>query len=385
MTPESHLSSGSHAEANLLEAAKKASHLLEPHSLGVLHRNPLLDDECPEVSDVDLLSFWEGAEESPERITVEGPRGRVFVDILWIPVSAMLDPAEAASYKILPHLLLESETIWMRSESIRPLIENIKLRAYEKDVWERRIGHQIGFGDAALEEARKNLDFPPAALFFLQTAHSYYVTALADCLKRSTMSLLTRPVMKVRSMDLETRCGLGGLLEANLHLDGEPALAALKRVHEAVSARCADGQPRGVRGRTRGHFAYTVSPLELEYRVSVAEALMRRGDRANSNFYIRFWAYSLSRCPVVFEESRQGRNPSFYVPFRAFKESVQATCPEILDDMQTILGGDLSLSQAEESIEGTAAFRRLVRDQVTERGIAVTASREGSAAAAGAD
>ena len=63
---------------SLLEAAKKASSLLEPRSLGVLVRKPLLDEDCPEVSDVDLISIWEGPEEYPERITVESQMGRVY-------------------------------------------------------------------------------------------------------------------------------------------------------------------------------------------------------------------------------------------------------------------------------------------------------------------
>lgn len=386
---ESHLAPGrsERLEACLLEAAEIASRRLEPNSLGVLCRKPLVDEDCPEVSDVDLLSIWEKPEESPERITVEGPLGRVFVDILWIPVSAMLDPLEAASYKTLPHLLLESETLWMRSDTVKPLVDNIKLSMYNKAVWERRIGSQISFGNAAYQEARNNLDFPSAALFFLQTAHSYYITALADCLKHSTMSLLTRPVTKLRRMATEMGCDLEQLLRANLHLDVEPwaSLVALRRVYNAVSARCTARQLKGVSARTRGHYAYSISPLELEYRESVAEALIRREDYANANYYLRFWAYSLSRCPVVLEEARQGRNPSFYVPFRAFKESVQGVCPEILDDMKTILGGEVTSREAEESIDGTANFRRLVTDQILKRGIGLTSSREGSAASNGMD
>ena len=87
-------------EAALFEAAKKASNLLEPRSLGVLVRKPLLDEDCPEVSDVDLITIWEGPEEFPERITVEGQRGRVFVDVLWIPVSKMVDSLEEKSSEI---------------------------------------------------------------------------------------------------------------------------------------------------------------------------------------------------------------------------------------------------------------------------------------------
>jgi hypothetical protein len=370
-----------HSEATLWEAAEKASRLLEPRSLGVLCRKPLADEDCPEVSDVDLLSIWERPEEYPERITVESSTGRVFVDILWIPVSKLLDPAEAASYKILPHLLLDSETVWMRSDSVEPLVEHIRLSMYEKAVWERRIGNQINFGDAALQEASKNLDFPPAALFFLQTAHSYYMMALADCLKHSIMTLLTRPMTKLRRMAAETGCEMERLLMANLHLETEPSasLEALERVYSAVSAKCSARQPQGVSGRTRGHYAYSLSPLELEYRVTVAEALITRVDSANANFYIRFWAYALSRCPVVIEDARQGRNPSFYVPYGGFKESLQAACPEIVDDMELILGGKVTRAEAEVSIAGTAAFRRLVTDQIRKKDLRLTSSRDSPA------
>jgi hypothetical protein len=360
-------------EDALFKAAKKASSLLEPRSLGILVRKPLLDEDCPEVSDVDLISIWEGPEEFPERITVESQMGQVYVDVLWIPVSKMVDSLEAASYKVLPHLLLEYEPVWLRSEPVRELIDSIKLSVYDKAVWERRIGHQIGFGDAALEESRKNLDFPPAALFFLQTAHSYYITALADCLKRSTMSLLTRPVTKLEHMAAETNCELESLLRANLHLDIDPSpsLVALRRVHNNVTLRCAGRQLLGVSMRAKGHFAYSISPLELEYRLLVANALVAKKDYPNANFYLRFWGYSVSRCPVVLEEAREGRKPSFYVPFEPFKKSVQATCPEILADMETILGKEVTTRGVEESINGTILFRKMVSDEIQDREISL--------------
>ncbi len=359
-------------EEALFEAAKKAFSLLEPRSLGVLVRKPLLDEDCPEVSDVDLISIWEGPEEYPERITVEGKMGKVYVDVLWIPVSKMIDSLEAASYKVLPHLLLEYEPVWLRSETVRDLIDSIKLNVYDKAVWESRIGHQIGFGDAAFEESRKNLDFPSAALFFLQTAHSYYITALADCLKRSTMSLLTRPVTKLEHMAAETNCELEPLMRANLHLEIDPSssLAALRRVHNNVTLRCAGSLLVGVSMRAKGHFAYSISALELEYRELVANALISKKDYPNANLYLRFWAYSLSRCPVVLEEAREGRKPSFYVPFEPFKKSVQATCPEILSDMEVILGKVTKL-EVEESMQGTILFRKLVSEEIQDRGISL--------------
>jgi len=371
-----------YSEAELWEAARKASRILEANSLSVLCRKPLLDGDCPEMADVDLLAIWERPEELPERITVQGSRGRVFVDILWIPASGLLDPAEAAGYMMLPHLLSESETVWTRSELIDSMVENIKLSMYEKAVWERRIGEQINFGDAALNEASANLDFPPAALFFLQTAHAYYMTALADCLKQSTMSLLTRPMAKLRRMSVETGSELEQILRANLHLETEPSasLEALERVHGAVIARHSSRRLQGVGARARGHYLYSISSLELEYREAVAGALVKRGDYANANFYLRFWAYSLSRCPVILEDARQGREPSFYVPFRPLRESLQAVCPEIIDDMKTILGGDLSSREAQESIDGTEVFRGLVAGEIRAKGLRLVSSREAAAA-----
>ncbi len=361
-------------EDDLFQAAKTAASRLEPNSLAVLVRKPIVDEDCPEVSDVDLISIWEKSDEWPERLTVESQIGRVFVDILWVPVSKIFDPHEAASYKTLPNLLLNYEYLWTRSETVEPIIDSVRLNAFDKDVWSRRIRHQLSFGDSALEEAQKNLNYPPATLFYLQTAHAYYVIALADSLKRSTMSLLTRPVMKLRQIDSKTKSSLEPLLRRNLHLDIEPSasLIALRKVFNAVTDRCAGRQLAGVNMRVRGHYGYSLSALELEYRELVAKALIAHGDFGNANFYLRFWAYSLSRCPIVLEEARQGRKPSFYVPFEPFKESVLATCPEILDDMTTILGKGITTLDAEEAVKDTILFRDLTVKQIEAKGIRLT-------------
>ncbi|HVC27705.1 MAG TPA: hypothetical protein VND40_06040 [Nitrososphaerales archaeon] len=374
MTPSSH----GYSEEGLREAAVKASRTLDPSPLAVRCRTPLVDGDCPEVADVDLVAIWERKEELPERRTVDGPTGRAFVDVLWIPASALLDPFEAAGYMMLPHLLWESEPVSTRSEAIGAMVENIRLNMHERSAWEKRIGEQINFGDAALKEATRNLDFPPAAVFFLQTAHAYYLTALADCLKQSVMSLLTRPMAKVRRMSAETGLELERMVSANLRLEADPSrsLEALGRVHAAVSGRGSPRQVQGLGERTRGHYLYSISPLELEYREAVAGALVGKGDYANANFYLRFWAYSLSRCPVVLEEARQGRETSFYVPFRPFEDSVQAACPEILDDMSTIFGRELTAAEAGECVEGTEAFRGLATRLIRERGLHLTSSRD---------
>lgn len=377
MTSESRFTSGgADPEAGLRESAAMASRLLEPRPLAVRCRRPLVDGDCPEVADVDLVAVWERGEERPQRTTVEGPLGRVFVDVLWIPASALLDPVEAAGYMMLPHLLSESEPVSARSEAIAAMVENVKLYMHEKGPWERRIGGQISFGDAALSEARRNLDFPSAAVFFLQTAHAYYLTALADCLKMSVMSLLTRPMTKVRLMSARTGLELERMAKANLRLEADPSgsLDALRRVHAAVSARGSPRQVQALSERTRGHYVYSISQLELEYREAVGRALVRRGDHANANFFLRFWAYSLSRCPVVLDEARQGGETSFYVPFRPFRESLEAACPEILEEMRSIFGEEVGEDEAAESIQGTEAFRGLVTEQIRKTGLRADAS-----------
>jgi hypothetical protein len=371
-----------YSEEELWQVAVKAAGLLDPSPLSVRCRSPLLDADCPEVADADLVAIWDRPDELPQRSTVDGPLGRVFVDILWIPASALLDPGDAAGYMMLPHLLSESEEVSTRPGPVGPMIENVLLNMHERGAWERRIGEQLNFGDAALTEASRNMDFPPAVLFFLQTAHAYYMTALADSLRTSVMSLLTRPMAKLRRMSQETGCGLEGLLRANLHLGGDPSesILALRRVHGAVSARGGTRLARSLGARVWGHYLYSISPLELEYREAVAGALASRGDYANANFFLRFWAYSLSRCPVVLEDASKGREVSFYVPLRPFKESVAAACPEILEDMRTIFGGDVAPAAAGESLAGTREFRRLVAEQIQGRGLRLTSSRDAQGA-----
>lgn len=354
----------------MVEAVRKAVDVLRPSSLCVLSRRPLMDEDCPEVPEIDLLSIWDRTEEYPQRMAVFASLGRVYVDVLWVPISAMIDPLEAAGYRMLPHLFVESEMVWSKPSFLGPLIDEIRANTYEKAIWEKRLGSQLAFGDSALQEARRNLDFPPGALFFLQTAHAYYMIALGDAIKQSVTGLMTKPMTKLRRMDAATDSDLEEVLLANLHLDSElsACIIALRRIHDAVSARCDPRLVRGMSERTRGHYEYSLSSLELEYRLAVVEALSRKGDVANANFYLRFWAYSLARCPVVCEEARQGRNPSFYVPFSALEESLSEACPEIIEPVSLILG-DVSRGEVEESLRGTALFRELVAEKIMDKGL----------------
>jgi hypothetical protein len=363
-----------------VEALRKAVDVLKPSSLCVLSRKPLIDEDCPEIPEIDVLSIWSRMKEYPQRITVNTSIGRVYVDVLWVPVSSLIDPFKAAGYRMLPHLFLESETVWTLPSFVGPLVDQIKAKAYEKTVWEKRLSSQLSFGDSALQEATRNLDFPAGAKFFLQTAHAYYMIALADALQTSVTSIMTKPITKLRRMDAMTGSTLEKVLRANIHLDNDPSpfIGALRRIHSAVIARCGSQQISGMGERTKGHYEYSISKLELEYREAVAAALTQKGDFANANFYLRFWAYSLSRCPVVCEEAKQGRKPSFYVPFRAFKKSLSVNCPEIFEDVSLVLGGKIPRSEAEDSIQGTAYFRQLVVKKILERELIPVSTMEGA-------
>ena len=81
----------------------------------------------------------------------------------------------------------------------------------------------------------------------------------------------------------------------------------------------------------------------------------------------------------MLREASEGKNPSFYVPFGRFRESLQAACPEIVEDVGAIMGGGVSTEEAEESIEGTAAFRRAVVGALGERGLRVPSVSRGEA------
>jgi hypothetical protein len=353
-----------------MDAVTKVSDILKSKSLCILCRKPLLDEDCPEASDLDLTIIYDKIDEYPERMTVEVQSSRVFVDVLWVPLSSMLDSTRAASYKILPHLLMESDIVWVKSDSIKMIIDQVKYNIYEKTVWKKRILDQINFGNAALQEASRNLDYPPAALFFLHPVYSYYLMALADCLIQSTMSILTKPISKLRRMDNFTKNYLENTIKSNLDLESNPSssLDALKRIYKAVSLRCAGQKPQGVTARTLGHFTYSISSLEFEYRNMVIESLIKKGDYMNANFYLRFWAYSLSRCPIILDDSRNGKNPSFYVPFRPFRESVENTCPEIMEDLGIIFGNNKTMTKVKRSIEETIRFKQFVLDQIKNRG-----------------
>jgi hypothetical protein len=357
-------------EAVIREAIQKIMQELKPRALAIFLRKPLLDPEYPEVSDIDITAIWTQREELPERMVVYIQGGRVFVDVLWVPVSKMLNAQEAASYKTLPHLLFESEPLYVQSETVQSVIDSIKQKTYEQAVWETRIGHQLDFGDAAFEEAKKNLDFSAAALFFLQTAHANYIVALADCLNQSTMSLLTRPVTMLKRIVAGTGLDLVNLMETNLLLDVDPSpsLSALKRVFDLVSQKCAGKQPINVSNRTLGHYNYTLSPIEIEYRLTFANALIQNKDTANANFYLRFWAYSLSRCSMVLKESYESKNPSFYVPIESLKTSIDAIFPEILADLKVILGGEITNQRIQQSIQGTICFKHQMISLIQKKG-----------------
>lgn len=365
-------------ETRLREASKKVLLSLKPKSLGVLHRKPLLDEDYPEASDVDTIAIWNQPDEYPERLAVRTSSSQVFVDVLWIPLSIMVDPAKAASYRMLPHLLLESEADWFRSDQIRHLVDLVKIHTYDRTVWEQRLRSHIQYGDEAVQESCRNLDFLPATLFFLQTARSLYLIALADCMKRSVMSLRTRPMAKLRRMTREISSWSAGMFEENLLLNRNPSpmLEALRRIYDEVAAKCRGSSGNGMSSRTLGHYSYTLSPLELKYRHSVAEAMIKRGDHANATFYIRFWAYCLSRCPIVLEAAGKGENPSFYVPQKPLRTSLEASCPEIIDDLALVFGGGIAKAEAGASIKKTCEFRLLVMEEIRKRGFALRGVEE---------
>ena len=96
----------------------------------------------------------------------------------------------------------------------------------------------------------------------------------------------------------------------------------------------------------------------------VAKTMIANSDHANAIIYTRFWAYCLSRCPVVLEEAKQGKKPSFYIPYDPLKKSIQLFCPEILEDLTAIFGEEICDADVVTAIRRIAVLRSLIAETI---------------------
>ncbi len=71
-----------------------------------------------------------------------------------------------------------------------------------------------------------------------------------------------------------------------------------------------------MRAVTRAEYAYTLDARELDWRIQVAEEMADDGFPEAALYYLRFWAYSLARIPMVWQSALEGKDIPFLRPER---------------------------------------------------------------------
>ena len=174
-------------------------------------------------------------------------------------------------------------------------------------------------------------------------------------------------------------CGVGAgrslrpLLVTALGLDSDPLdlVDPVRRIHRAVSRfREPDWGPT-MPAATRAEYRYFISGEELDWRIGVAREMVERGDPAAAVWYLRFWAYSLARIPIVWNRAQEGVSVSFLRPDRAVGPDLERHCPDILDDVAYVLGHEPPVTSADvnDSLEQLYRLRDWACQFLSKRGL----------------
>lgn len=338
---------------------------LRDKSPGVLCRSPLVDHEYPQSSDIDLIAVGNISRLCPERRFVE--RGQLAtsipVDVLWVPKTLITQPAEHANEGMMAHMVAESMVVWDKDERMTHAYEMICRLRFQPKIWKRRIESLLTFGDRILAEAKKNLDFPPAVLFFLQMCYASYAAALGDALQKRLTNIFTKPMRKIRAMASEVGSWLeeSFVQDLRLEVDPEPLFPAMKRIFDHIEARLPSPPKKGSIGEeTIREYAYTLSRRELNYRLAVAKEMAEKEDSQNAVFYLRYWGYALSRCPAIHQAASEGKDLPFLRPGEPALRSLEPMCHELIEDFSFLLSG-LDKNQVGDAIQATDDFRERIR------------------------
>ena len=217
-------------------------------------------------------------------------------------------------------------------------------------------------------------DFPGLALFWLQTACAACLAALCDGVHLLCPNIYTRPFDWLRQVEEQYAVQLEGSFIRCLHLETDPLalIAPLRRIHQCVSSRFPEPDwPPSIRSSTRSEYRYFLDQDELDWRIRVAGELAASGDPAAATYYLRFWSYALCRIPMIYRCAQEGRDVSFMRPERAVRPALEADCPEILDDLSSILSGcpPVTVKDVKISLEMVLEFRELTLSLLETRGI----------------
>lgn len=310
----------------------------------IFARRPLVDPYAPESSDLDLVAVGAEQDGLPERLWVSAPgAGARATDVVWLSRSTFDDPGALAQLGLVAQRVLGSDTVYdptgAGGRGRRALAE----RWYEPAVQRERIEGFLDMGFYTVREIGVTWDFPALALFWVHMAFAACVAAILDGAGKLCPNVYTRPFDYLEAAEDEIGGRIRDRMVRALRLDADPAGLPdrLRRIHEITSLHFPEPDwPETMRAMTRREYGYFRSPAELEWRIGVAGELARRGFRPAAVFYLRFWAYVLARLPMVHQRAREGVDVSFLRPARAVRPELQRLCPEILEPLAVILGGE---------------------------------------------
>lgn len=310
----------------------------------VFARTPLLDPELPETSDLDLLTVGEVDDFLPERLSMEtaSPATRK-IDLIWLPRERLDDVQGLARLGLVGHRLLSSDVVYDRTGYATQQRSALHAKFYDPEIQAQRIGGFLEMGFLTVQEIGVTWDFPALALFWIHMASAACVATILDGARAFCPNVYTRPFDYVHRAEAETQLRLEDFLIEALHLNvnTQPLAEGLRRIYEIVSKSFPEPVwPDSMRQLTRYEYRYFGSRIEMEWRISVAEEMSRRGSYPAAVFYLRFWAYAVARLPMVHQRALEGVDVSFVRPSRAARPDLERLCPEILDDLTLILCGD---------------------------------------------
>jgi hypothetical protein len=249
-------------------------------------------------------------------------------------------------------------------------------RFYRPDIQQRRVAGFFEMGSLTVREIGVTWDFPALALFWLHMAHTACLAAALDGVRRPCPNVYTRPFGYLAELGAIAGEHFTSEWTQALCLDADPvrAIAALRRVRATVAQRFPEPVwPSSMRATTRFEYRYWLRREESEWRIRLAEEMLRHGHDAAALHYVRFLAYALARAPMVHARAAEGCDVSYLRPEKSVRSDVSRLCPEILEDLNIVFAGTPtpSVAAVERGLASVHAFRERVVEILRDHGAPV--------------
>lgn len=338
-------------------------------------RKPLSDRFTPRVYDVDLMMFAPLPAFRPERRHAAGPHDRA-LDIVWYPQSLLQQPEALAQLGLAAHRYMASEAVHDPQGLSATCSAAMQACFHRADIRSARWNVFLDVGWKTVREIGISWDFPELARFWLHMATASCVAFGLDGLGGFCPNVFTRPLLHLDEIEARTGLSLRAEVIDTLGLGQAPvpAIEALRRIHHVVSRRFAEPSwPDAMRGLTRAEYAYTIADDELAFRIAVARDMLAHGQPESALHYLRFWAYSLARIPMIHARAAEGVDAAFLQPETAVLPDLLAHCPEIVDDLRLVLAGGerVDAPQVQRGIASVVRLRDTLAGELRRRGLAL--------------